>query len=102
MAKLALGIGSSHSLIKDPAIWLKRGEADVLNSRFGPAIQGLRPEVEPELTVKFARLGARFYEIPIQYHGRTYIEGKKIRFHHVFPVLWTLVCTRFFWSPPRP
>ena len=52
MAKLALGIGSSHSLIKDPAIWLKRGEADVLNSRFGPAIQGLRPELEPELTME--------------------------------------------------
>lgn len=34
--------------------------------------------IEPELTVKFAQLGARIYEVPIAYHGRTYDEGKKI------------------------
>ena len=52
MAELALGIGSSHGLIKDPAQWLQRGETDVLKSRFGPAIRGLRPELEPELTME--------------------------------------------------
>jgi glycosyltransferase involved in cell wall biosynthesis len=34
---------------------------------------------EPEITAKVARLGARIYEVPISYHGRTYAEGKKIR-----------------------
>jgi glycosyltransferase involved in cell wall biosynthesis len=34
--------------------------------------------IEPELTAKVARLGARVYEVPISYHGRTYEEGKKI------------------------
>ena len=34
--------------------------------------------IEPELTIKFAQLGARVYEVPISYHGRTYAEGKKI------------------------
>jgi glycosyltransferase involved in cell wall biosynthesis len=33
---------------------------------------------EPEITAKIARLGARVYEVPIAYHGRTYEEGKKI------------------------
>jgi glycosyltransferase involved in cell wall biosynthesis len=33
---------------------------------------------EPELTAKLARVGARIYEVPISYHGRTYSEGKKI------------------------
>jgi glycosyltransferase involved in cell wall biosynthesis len=33
---------------------------------------------EPEITAKVARLGARVYEVPIAYHGRTYEEGKKI------------------------
>jgi len=33
---------------------------------------------EPEITAKLARTGARIYEIPISYHGRTYAEGKKI------------------------
>jgi glycosyltransferase involved in cell wall biosynthesis len=34
--------------------------------------------VEPELTAKLAASGARIYEVPISYHGRTYEEGKKI------------------------
>jgi glycosyltransferase involved in cell wall biosynthesis len=34
--------------------------------------------VEPELTAKVARLGCRVYEVGISYHGRTYVEGKKI------------------------
>jgi hypothetical protein len=34
--------------------------------------------IEPELTAKVARTGARIYEVPISYHGRTYAEGKKI------------------------
>ncbi len=33
---------------------------------------------EPEVTAKVARAGARVYEVPISYHGRTYEEGKKI------------------------
>ncbi len=35
--------------------------------------------VEPEITAKVARLGARVYEVPISYAGRDYAEGKKIR-----------------------
>ncbi len=34
--------------------------------------------VEPELTAKVARLGCRVYEVGVSYHGRTYVEGKKI------------------------
>src|SRR5206468_2842091 len=33
---------------------------------------------EPELTAKLARAGARVFEVPISYQGRTYAEGKKI------------------------
>lgn len=33
---------------------------------------------EPEVTAKVARLGARVFEVPISYNGRTYNEGKKI------------------------
>ena len=35
--------------------------------------------IEPEITAKVAHLGCRVYEVPISYHGRTYDEGKKIR-----------------------
>lgn len=34
--------------------------------------------IEPEITAKVARLGARIYEVGISYSGRTYEEGKKI------------------------
>jgi glycosyltransferase involved in cell wall biosynthesis len=33
---------------------------------------------EPEITAKLAKLGCRFYEVPISYRGRSYAEGKKI------------------------
>jgi glycosyltransferase involved in cell wall biosynthesis len=33
---------------------------------------------EPELTARLAQAGARIWEVPISYAGRTYAEGKKI------------------------
>jgi glycosyltransferase involved in cell wall biosynthesis len=35
--------------------------------------------LEPELTCRLAQWGARIYEVPVSYFGRTYQEGKKIR-----------------------
>ncbi|MGH9674676.1 MAG: glycosyltransferase [Bryobacteraceae bacterium] len=34
--------------------------------------------IEPEITMKCAKRKLRIYEVPINYHGRTYEEGKKI------------------------
>jgi glycosyltransferase involved in cell wall biosynthesis len=34
--------------------------------------------IEPELTIKLGQRGARIFEVPISYAGRTYLEGKKI------------------------
>jgi glycosyltransferase involved in cell wall biosynthesis len=34
--------------------------------------------IEPELTIKLSKRGARIFEVPISYFGRTYAEGKKI------------------------
>src|SRR6267154_4863618 len=39
---------------------------------------GTRFEIEPEISVKLAKRGARIFEVPIRYAGRTYQEGKKI------------------------
>ena len=33
---------------------------------------------EPEVTARLAQWGAKVYEVPISYHGRTYAEGKNI------------------------
>src|SRR5262249_10895936 len=34
--------------------------------------------IEAELTIKLAKRGARIFEVPIRYSGRSYAEGKKI------------------------
>jgi glycosyltransferase involved in cell wall biosynthesis len=51
--------------------------------------------IEPEITAKLFKRGARVYEIPITYEGRDYAEGKKITWRDGFPALWTLVKYRF-------
>ncbi|MEO8726656.1 MAG: glycosyltransferase family 2 protein [Acidobacteriaceae bacterium] len=51
---------------------------------------------EPEITIKVARLGARIYEVPIRYHGRTYEEGKKITWRDGAAAVWHIVRFRFF------
>ena len=40
--------------------------------------------------------GKIFYEVPINYHGRTYEDGKKIRAHHTIAVIWTMIKLRLF------
>jgi len=51
--------------------------------------------IEPEITAKLFKTGARVYEVPITYDGRDYSEGKKITWRDGFPALWTLVKYRF-------
>ncbi|HXY25134.1 MAG TPA: bifunctional glycosyltransferase/class I SAM-dependent methyltransferase [Candidatus Acidoferrum sp.] len=41
-------------------------------------LEGKGFEIEPEIAIKLAKRGARVFEVPIRYAGRTYQEGKKI------------------------
>jgi len=52
--------------------------------------------IEPELTVKVAKLGWRVYEVPIAYHGRTYAEGKKITWRDGVAALYYILRFRLF------
>jgi len=52
--------------------------------------------IEPEFTVKVAKLGCRVYEVPIAYHGRTYAEGKKITWRDGVVALYCILRFRFF------
>jgi glycosyltransferase involved in cell wall biosynthesis len=67
--------------------------ADVLKSlrltsdRFG---------LEPEITARLAHSGARIYEVPISYYGRTYAEGKNIGWRDGVEALWLIFKFRFF------
>lgn len=48
-------------------------------------------EFDAELLAKLLKRNLVVYEVPISYYGRSYDEGKKIRWHHTFGVLWQLV-----------
>jgi glycosyltransferase involved in cell wall biosynthesis len=52
--------------------------------------------IEPEFTIKVARLGVRVYEVPIRYHGRTYAEGKKITWRDGMAAVYHIIRYRFF------
>lgn len=51
--------------------------------------------IEPEITAKILKKRLRVYEMPISYYGRSYEEGKKIRWHHALSALWALIKYRF-------
>jgi len=50
---------------------------------------------DPEITAKIARGGHRVVEVPIAYRGRSYAEGKKIRWRDGFVVLQAIL--RYAW-----
>jgi len=52
--------------------------------------------IEPEITCRLAQWGARIYEVPISYSGRTYEEGKKIRASDGLRALWEMIRCRVF------
>ncbi|RMH11828.1 MAG: glycosyltransferase family 2 protein, partial [Gemmatimonadetes bacterium] len=62
--------------------------------------------IEPELTARLAQAGARIYEMPISYHGRSYQEGKKINWKDGVAAIWYILRSNFFgprpprWTPP--
>jgi glycosyltransferase involved in cell wall biosynthesis len=62
----------------------------LVSNRFG---------IEVELTARLARAGARIWEVPISYNGRTYAEGKKISWRDGVAALWHII--RFNLFPPR-
>ena len=58
-----------------------------------PRLTADRFGFEPEITARLARSGARVFEVPISYSGRTYAEGKKIGWRDGLAALWHI--TRF-------
>ena len=57
--------------------------------------------IEPELTARLAQSGARIYELPISYHGRSYAEGKKIGWKDGVSALWSIVKYNLGQPAPR-
>ena len=52
--------------------------------------------IEPELTIKFAKQGARIYEVGIDYYGRQIEEGKKITWKDGIAAIYHILKYSFF------
>lgn len=52
-------------------------------------------EFDAELLARLLKRHLVVYEVPISYYGRTFAEGKKIKWHHTFAVIWNLFKFRF-------
>ena len=50
----------------------------------------------PEVTTKISNMGYKIHEVPINYKGRNYSQGKKIKLKDGFKALFTLIKYRFF------
>ena len=48
-----------------------------------------------EILCEVVKKGKKFYEVSISYNGRTYEEGKKIKFYHIFEILYRIAVGRF-------
>ncbi len=57
-------------------------------------LQTIGFEQHAEILCKLAKNGKKFFEVPVNYNGRTKNEGKKIRFYHIFPVLLRILIER--------
>jgi glycosyltransferase involved in cell wall biosynthesis len=52
--------------------------------------------IEPEITIKLAKKGYVFYEVPISYNGRSYEQGKKITFLDAFRAIYCIFKYKLF------
>ena len=82
----------SNLNLSDMEVGYKVFRAEVLK---GIELKSQRFGFEPEITIKLAKKGCRFYEVPISYHGRTYEEGKKITWKDGVAALYFMIRFKF-------
>ena len=69
---------------------------DVARGLILPRLTANRFGFEPEVTARLAKAGARVYEVPISYSGRTYAEGKKIGWKDGVAAMWHIIKYNLF------
>jgi glycosyltransferase involved in cell wall biosynthesis len=77
-----------NTIVSDMETCYKAFRSDLIK---GISLRSNRFDIEPEITAKVMKRRARLYEVPISYAGRTYEEGKKIRWFDGVVALWTLL-----------
>jgi glycosyltransferase involved in cell wall biosynthesis len=78
--------------LSDMEVGYKVFRAEVLK---GIDIESKRFDFEPEITIKLAKKGCRFYEVPVSYNARSYEEGKKIKWKDGVSALYSMIRFRF-------
>ncbi len=53
-------------------------------------------EQQAEILSQVISSSRSHFEVPVNYYGRSYDEGKKIRPHHIFKILYIIITKRFF------
>jgi glycosyltransferase involved in cell wall biosynthesis len=81
-----------NTTITDMETGYKAFRKDVINSL---NIKSRDFTVEAELTAKVFKRKYKVYETPISYYGRSYSEGKKIRWYHGISAIWALIKYKF-------
>lgn len=84
--------------LSDMETCYKMVRADLMK---GLPLQSERFGIEPELTARLAQAGARMYEVPVSYSGRTYEEGKKIGWKDGVAAIWHIIRANLL-STPAP
>jgi len=81
-----------NTLISDMETCYKAFKSEIIRN---VKITANRFDFEPEITAIILKKGYRLVEVPIQYYGRDYTEGKKITWRDGFAAMWTLIKYKF-------
>jgi glycosyltransferase involved in cell wall biosynthesis len=81
-----------HVMLTDMETCYKLLPGDFVRSL---SIKSNRFNFEPEITAKILKAKKKIVEVPINYSGRKFSEGKKITWKDGFAAVWTLVKYRF-------
>jgi glycosyltransferase involved in cell wall biosynthesis len=77
----------------------KMGRADLFKAL---PLRSDRFGIEVEMTARMAQAGARIWEVPISYSGRTYAEGKKINWKDGVAAFWHIARFNLLSRPTIP
>lgn len=58
-------------------------------------IRSIGFEQHAEILCNLKKNGSKFYEVPVNYNGRTISEGKKIRFYHIAAIFYQIIKSKF-------
>lgn len=80
------------TILTDMETCYKAFRSDIIRTT---KLRANRFDFEPEITAKVLKKKYKVYEVPIDYSGRDYTEGKKIGLRDAFEALFALIRYRF-------